>query len=161
MITIPENAIRIDVSANFQGSLSEWPSESLVIHVNVIPVRTGGSMITDPLVLTIITGGISIPLLALIFRRRRRGGRSTTAAVSVAPVAPMTPPASLLSEMQKRLRSEIINNEEGITRAELSRRLGPSASKIGVMVKDLLNSDSGFYEVREGAKKLIKFKKSE
>jgi hypothetical protein len=29
------------------------------------------------------------------------------------------------------------------------------------MVKDLLSSDSGFYEVREGAKKLIKYRKPE
>ena len=71
----------------------------------------------------------------------------------------MAPPTSPLSEMQKRLREEIIGSDEGVTRAELSRRLGPSASKIGVMVRDLLNADSGFYEVREGAKKLIKFKK--
>ncbi|GAG57478.1 unnamed protein product, partial [marine sediment metagenome] len=98
---------------------------------------------------------ISLPLLALAFRRRRRVGGRVSAPVSVAPV---TPPTSPLSEMQKRLRNEIVNSEDGITRAELSRRLGPSASKIGAMVRDLLNSNSGFYEVREGAKKLIRFR---
>jgi len=159
MLAIPNDAIEIDASASFQGSLSEWPAESSVVHVNVTPAGTGGApIVADPLVLAIVTGGISLPLLALAFRRRRRVGGRVSAPVSVAPVAPVTPPTSPLSEMQKRLRNEIVNSEDGITRAELSRRLGTSASKIGAMVRDLLNSNSGFYEVREGAKKLIRFR---
>ena len=158
-LAIPDNAIEIVASASFQGSISEWPTESSDVHIEVTPRGTGGApIVVDPLVLTIATGGVTIPLLALAFRRRRRGGVRVSAPVSVASVTPPTPPTSPLSEMQKRLRDEIANNEDGITRAELSRRLGPSASKIGAMVKDLLNSDSGFYEVREGSKKLIKFR---
>ena len=60
--------------------------------------------------------------------------------------------------MLQNVIDEIRNSDDGITRAELSRRLGPSASKIGLMVKDLLGTELGFYEVRDGAKKLIKFK---
>ncbi len=154
---VPHDAIELEISASFQGSISEWPAETATVHVDVTPSGTGGGspIVADPLVLTIITSGISLPILALAFRRRRRGGGRVSAPVSVEPVAP---PPSPLSEMQKKLRDEIANSEEGITRAELSRRLGPSASKIGAMVKDLLNSDSGFYEVREGAKKIIKFR---
>jgi len=160
MLAIPDDAIEIDASASFQGSLSEWSAESSVIHIDVTPAGTGGGVPIgiDPLVLTIAAGGVSIPLLALAFRRRRRGGGKVSAPVSVASVTTAPPPTSPLSEIQKRLRNEIANSEKGITRAELSRRLGPSASKIGAMVKDLLNSDSGFYEVREGSKKLIKFR---
>ncbi|MHA2046935.1 MAG: hypothetical protein ACW99G_19260, partial [Candidatus Thorarchaeota archaeon] len=162
-LDVPTNAIELEIRASFRGSISEWPVESSIVSIDVTPAGTGGGspVFTDPLVLTIVTGGISLPLLALAFRRRRRGGGRVSSPVSVASVTPVAPPTSPLSEMQKKLRDEIISSEDGITRAELSRHLGPSASKIGAMVKDLLNSDSGFYEVRDGAKKLIKFRNPE
>jgi len=160
---VPTNAIELEIVASFQWSISEWPVESSIVSIDVTPAGTGGGspIFADPLVLTIVTGGILLPILALAFRRRRRGGGRVSAPVSVATDTPVAPPTSPLSEMQKKLRDEIISSEDGITRAELSRRLGPSASKIGAMVKDLLNSDSGFYEVREGAKKIIKFRDPE
>jgi len=168
MLDVPSGATEIEISASFQGSLSEWPSETSTYIVDVVPAGTDtgtgtgtgtSPIIADPLTLTIIAGGISLPILALAFRRRRRSGGRITAPVSVSPAAPAVPTPTAAIGIQKRVRDEIISSEEGITRAELSRRLGPSASKIGAMVKDLLNSDTGFYEVREGSKKLIKFRK--
>lgn len=162
ILTIPSNAIEIEASASFQGSLSEWPADSNSITIDVVPAGSGGwsLVIPDPITLSIIIGGISLPLLAIVFIRKRRGGSKVSASVSVR-TPPHTPPVPPDGGIHQRLMSEIMNSGEGITRAELSRRLGPSASKIGAMVKDLLNSDSGFYEVREGAKKLIRYKNPE
>jgi len=158
---VPDNAVELEVSASFDGSISEWPALSSIKSVEVTPAGTGGTglIIPDPLVLSIIFGGISVSILALAFRRKRRGSGSAVS-VSVHSTAPILPPSSPATGIQQQLREEILNSEEGITRAELSRKLGASASKVGSMVKDLLDSDSGFFEVKEGAKKLIKFKKS-
>ena len=157
---IPNNAVELDVTATFQGSISEWPAESPTKSVNIIRGGTSGlgPIISNPVTLSIIAGGISLPLLALVYRRRRKVGERMLAPISNAAVTPM-PPRTAVSGLQQKLIEEIINSEEGITRAELSRRLGLSASKIGSMVKDLLNSDLGVYEVKEGVKKLIKFRK--
>jgi len=160
VLNIPSDASELEVSASFQGSISEFPVQTSVSFVDVTQASTGTGtpIVADPLTIGVVAGGVSLPILALAFRRRRRGGDRVSAPVSVAAVTPVAPPTSPLSDIQRRLRYEIANSEEGVTRAELSRRLGPSASKIGAMVKDLLNSDSGFYEVREGAKKIIKFR---
>jgi len=163
LLDIPSDGMELEVSARFQGSISEWSAETSTVHVDVTPAGTGGDgpIIADPLILAIVTGGVSLPLLlALAYRRRRRvGGVSTP--VSVAPTSPIVTSKIPISGIQRQVRDEIISSEDGITRAELSRRLGPSASKIGTIVRDLLNSNSGFYEVRVGAKKLIKFRRTD
>ena len=158
---VPTNAAELEISASYDGSISEWPTESSVMVVEVIPAGTGssGPIISDPLVLTIVTGGISIPLIGLALRRRKRGSSMVSAPVASTPVIQTSPPSTPTTGIQQRLREEILNNDEGLTRAELSRRFGVSSSKIGTMVKDLLDSDAGFYEVKIGAKKLIKFRK--
>jgi len=157
---VPNNAIKLEIKASYDGSISEWSVESSLMIVDVIPASSGntGLSIPDPLVLTIVTGGISLPLLGLALRRRRRSSVKVSAPVSVHPAASATP-AIAATGIRKQLVDEILGSDEGMTRAELSRRLGASSSKIGTMVKDLLNSDLGFYEVQEGAKKLIRFKK--
>ena len=100
-----------------------------------------------------------MPIFTLAFRKRRGKGRRASAPVSIAPSSSVPSTPSPASGMLQKVMDEVKNSEDGITRAELSRRLGPSASKIGAMVNDLLEADLGFYEVRDGAKKLIKFKK--
>ena len=159
-LEVPIDASDLEVSARFQGSISEWPAEASVVLVDVTPVGTGtgAPIIADPLIIGIVTVGISLPILALSFRRRRRGSGRVTSAVSVAPSPSIPQLSTSASGMLQNVIDEIRNSEDGITRAELSRRLGPSASKIGSMVKDLLGTELGFYEVRDGAKKLIKFK---
>ena len=91
-------------------------------------------------------------------RRRKRGSDIASANISTALTAP-APPAIATTGIRKQLIAEIIGSDEGISRAELSRHLGASSSKVGTMVKDLLNTDLGFYEVKDGTRKLIKFRK--
>ena len=156
---VPDDVSELSILAQYDGSVSEWPAESTSILVEVS--SAGPDILTlllDPLTLTIILGGASIPLVAVSLRRRRRHSGSVKAAIEeTEDVSVDSAPTS--QGIGERLRNEIMSSEDGLTRAELSKRLGPSASKIGAMVRELLQSDSGFNEVREGSRRVIRYRR--
>lgn len=160
---VPLDATWIHATAEFNGSISEWPTAATPFHANVLPPETirSSTLFENPIILSIIVGGVSLPLLALGLRLRRRNGIevSTTTKVASASTPTIVPIES--KEIGQRLRNEISSSETGFTRAELSQRLGLSGSKTGILVKDLLATDSKFYEVREGTRRLLKYRKSE
>jgi len=83
---------------------------------------------------------------------------------SIALSAKSTGSLKTLSESahgEDQLRQEIVTSDAGLTRADLSKVLGLSSAKVGSLVKDLLTSDSRFYEVREGKKRFIRYRNSE
>ncbi|MBY8997158.1 MAG: hypothetical protein KGD60_05460 [Candidatus Thorarchaeota archaeon] len=158
---VPADVSELSIIARFNGSISEWPAESSSIQVEVGSSGSGIlTLLLNPMTLALIAGCVSVPLLAVSLRRRRRssGGLNTPIDTMIESTSIDETPSAGLGD---RLRNEIMSSEDGLTRAELSKRLGPSSSKIGVIVKELLSSDSDFYEVREGSKRYIRYRGSE
>jgi len=158
MFDVPDDATGLDILVHYAGSISVWPTQTSLFHVDV----TSGAMgfiemiLSNPVLLSAVVGGVSLSFLGLALIRRRRG---LSKDIMSSPVTSSTmesiEPISLVEPID-RMKNEIIASESGLTRVDLSKRLGISSSKIGLIVKDLLESDSNFYEFRIGSKRLIR-----
>jgi hypothetical protein len=160
---VPSDATGLTIWAEFEGTLEEWSATSDTITVEVSP---GGmdilafilSLIQDPVTLTIIVGGVGVPVAgALMLRRRRRGRSVSTRSVPEPVISPSAHSAAPAGEMDI-VQDAIKKNPNGMTRAQIAQSLEISTSKASAMVKKLLESDSGFEEVKEGGLRRIRFK---
>ncbi len=154
---VPSDASNLEIFAKYEGSISSWSVESTAYDVEITSGESGflNTFLGDPVMLSILIGGISLPLLGLVALRRRRGILNKIIESPMTPAVEASFVSSTIVEPFDRLKEEIAATDSGLTRAELSERLGLSSTKIGILVKDLLASDSGFYEVREGRKRII------
>ncbi len=155
---VPLDATRLEITALFGGSISVWPAESETTTVQIKAAVIGllDMILRDPILLSMVVGGVSVPAIGIMALKRRRGALKH----------PIRPPIvmSTASSVEKisvvqpidRLKAEIAESASGLTRPELSEKLGISSSKIGSLVRDLLVSDSSFYEVRDGTKRIIR-----
>jgi predicted HTH transcriptional regulator len=71
-----------------------------------------------------------------------------------------SPKTDISQYLLEKIKTSLISNDVGLTRRELAEHLGVSMSNIGKIVKELIESDIGFYEVREGRKRLIRYSDS-
>jgi hypothetical protein len=67
-----------------------------------------------------------------------------------------SPKTDISQYLLEQIKTSLISNDVGLTRRELAEHLGVSMSNIGKIVKELIESDIGFYEVREGSRRLIR-----
>ncbi|MHA2064778.1 MAG: winged helix-turn-helix domain-containing protein, partial [Candidatus Thorarchaeota archaeon] len=67
-----------------------------------------------------------------------------------------SPKTDISQYLMEQIKTSLISNDVGLTRRELAEHLGISMSNIGKIVKELIESDIGFYEVREGSRRLIR-----
>ncbi|MBN2229274.1 MAG: hypothetical protein JW779_06730 [Candidatus Thorarchaeota archaeon] len=158
--TVPLDAIALDIVVQYNGSLSTWLALSSPRHIAITAPNSGilDIILNNPVMIAVIAGGVSFPLLAIALMKRKRGPgivdvSSPVTTPNVSPVESIS-----LTDPINRARQEILNSDTGLTRAEISERLGLSSSKTGSIVKDLLESDSSLEEVRQGSKRLIKKK---
>jgi hypothetical protein len=160
---VPSDATGLIIWAEFEGTVEEWPVLSNTVNREVSP--SGIDILTfiislfeDPVTLAIVVGGGGGAIAGLIFLRRRRGKVSIPTTSAVDPVvAPMSVPSAPAGEMDM-LQERIKGNPDGLTRAQIAQSLEISTSKAGAMVKNLLESDSSFEEVREGRLRRIRFR---
>ena len=157
---VPSGATSLEITAKYSGSISTWSVESSTYHVEVISGESGFlyTILKNPLMLSILAGGISLPLIGIITLRRRRGALSKVIEPSTELSIDVATPVTIATGPLNRVKAEILASDIGLTRAELSEHLGLSSAKIGALVKDLLTSDSSFYEAREGVKRIIRKK---
>ncbi len=157
-LEVPDDATELEISVSFQGSISEWPAKTSTQYFDVIPAgtSTGSPIIADPFIISIVVGGISFPFLALLFRRRRKGGGTPSTSVTKEIASLVPSPSAPVSEMAT-LQEKLMGIPDGLTRAQIAQSLEISTSKAGAMVKKLLESDSAFEEVREGRLRRIRF----
>ncbi|MFW9965340.1 MAG: hypothetical protein ACFFCX_17340, partial [Candidatus Sifarchaeia archaeon] len=161
---VPSDATRLTIWAEFEGSIGEWPAVSNRVIREVSP---GGmdilsfiaSLFENPLTLTIIVGGGGsiAGLIALRRRRSRAVIPPSTSEPIVAPISIVTPPRGEMELLQNQIRGRA----EGLTRAQIAQSLEISASKANAMVKELLESNPLFEEVREGRLRRIRFRSGE
>ncbi len=149
---IPADALQGAVIAEYLGSISAWAAESQEIEFDV---RTPGGnilmmLLSNPIVLA-ATGGTGVA--AVLALRRRRGGDGTTEAEP--PSSAEEPPAATPSDA-RLVRNLIGSKPEGLSRKEISEATGLSSTKVGNIVRDLLASDSDFFEWRDGKQRLIR-----
>lgn len=155
---VPADAASLEIMARYTGSISVWPAES---EVSTVLVRTGefgllDMIFRDPLMLSMVVGGVSLPVIGFLARKHRRASlKRVIESSATVPSADSLEKISIIRPID-RMKTEIAESNAGLTRPELSERLGISSSKIGSLVRDVLNSDSAFYEVREGTKRIIK-----
>ncbi len=153
---VPSDATGLTIWAEFDGTVTEWPAISNTVNREV---SLGGidSLAFDPVTLTIVVGGGGGAIAGLIFlRRRRRGGIPTASEVD--PVIPSTSvPSAPIGEMDI-IQDVIKKNPDGMTRAQIAQSLEISTSKASALVRKLLESESGFDEVREGRLRRIRFR---
>jgi hypothetical protein len=129
---VPADATSLQISVRYAGSISAWPAESEPKTVHVVSGELGilDLIFRNPVILTAILGGISVPALGLVLLS--------------------------IEDPIEKMKDAISKSELGLTRSELSERLGISSSKISAIVKDLLESNPEFHEVREGSKRIIR-----
>ncbi|MHA2302725.1 MAG: hypothetical protein ACXACD_17400, partial [Candidatus Thorarchaeota archaeon] len=58
----------------------------------------------------------------------------------------------------ERVKTLVYSIEEGAIRAEISNRLNMSVKKVSTLVKQILDSDPDFQDIRVGRKKLVVFR---
>ena len=151
---IPLSAVQGTVRADYLGSISVWPAQSQEIELDIR--RPGldilSFILSNPIALVAV-GGIGVVSVILL---RRRGGvhSSVKSAVEVSSAATPAPP---LTDTQ-RVRHAIRSQAEGMTRQEISQSTGLSSAKVGEIIRDLLASDRGFFEWREGRQRLIRYR---
>jgi hypothetical protein len=163
---VPLGATKLTIWADFENGPGEWPASS---NIEVREVSPGGmdiiafirSLIEDPFKLILVFGGIGLPIAGLLFVRRRRGA-SRVPSVSVVDTAiPTTPPPFTPSGEMATMQEIIKSNPDGMTRSQIAQALEVTTGKAGAMVRNLLASDSGFEEVREGKLRRIVFRDEE
>jgi len=155
---VPVDAASLGITVQYAGSISVWPAES---EASAVLVRTGelgllDMILRDPVLLSIVVGCASVPIASLaLMRRRRSHADNIKASIETSGILASTETISVVGPIDK-MKERVSASESGITRAELSKYMGISSSKTGILVKDLLDSDSSFYELREGTRRLIK-----
>ncbi|RDE14841.1 MAG: hypothetical protein C4K48_05515 [Candidatus Thorarchaeota archaeon] len=158
VLSVPLDATRLEITALYAGSISVWPAES---ETRTVQIKVGGLglldvIFRDPILLSMVVGGVSLPVLGLVIMKRRRSlSRNVIASTETSSMVSSVETISIADPID-RMKDAITVSESGLTRSELSKRLGISSSKTSAIVKDLLDSDSGFYEVREGTRRIIK-----
>ncbi|MHA1963784.1 MAG: hypothetical protein ACW97G_04295 [Candidatus Thorarchaeota archaeon] len=166
VFNVPSDATGLTIWAEFEPAIGEWPATSNTINREVTP---GGfdilsfifSLFEDPLTLIIIVGGVGGSVAGLILLKRRRGGPKVTKPVATNTVAPPSvTPTAPVGEMDL-LQDEIKQYPTGLTRTQIAKSLDISKSKASVLVKKLLESDTGFEEVIEGRLRRIRFRGEE
>ncbi|MFW9976389.1 MAG: hypothetical protein ACFFDQ_14045, partial [Candidatus Thorarchaeota archaeon] len=159
---VPADATSLTIWANFEGSISEWPSISNTINRDV---TSSGidilsfifSLFSDPLALALILGTCGLGSGLIIFRRRRSRPRIEIPLVTEDVVLPPIAPTAPAGEMDI-LMNEIKQYPVGLTRSQIAKALDISQSKAGVLVRKLLASDPRFEEISEGRLRRIRFK---
>jgi hypothetical protein len=158
---VPWDATRLTIWVDIEYAIGEWPAKSNIISRDVAPASMDMlsfiiSLFENPVTFVIIVGGFGGSIAGLIFLRQRRGRGGTSTLIIANPViAPESMPLAPAGEMDT-LREKIRENTNGLTRAQIAQSLEISTSKAGALVKNLLESDSEFYEVREGTKRIIR-----
>jgi hypothetical protein len=155
--TIPSDATRVRIWAEFQGAPGEWDAISNTL---IRDIKSSVFLYENPVTLMTIAGGSGGLIVGLVFLKRRKGKvslptTSSPTAINASPPVTLAPtaPASEMELLQER----IIENPSGLTRAQIAQSLEISTSKAGAMVKKLLESDSTFEEIREGRLRKIRF----
>jgi len=158
MFDVPDDATGLDILIQYAGSISVWPAQTSLHHIDVTTNVLGiiDMILRDPVLLSAVVGGISLPIIGLGILKKRRGSPKS---MMVSPTATSTTvdlDVTSIDNPVNQIRSAISESESGLTRAELSERLGISSSKTGMLVKDLLDSDTDFYAFRDGTKRFIR-----
>jgi hypothetical protein len=155
---VPADATRLQISIRYLGSVSVWPADSEAHTVQVISGGLGliDMLLRDPVMLSVIVGGISLPALGFVLLKRRRGSsQNVMASTGTSSIISPIEPISITGPIEK-MKEAIIASKSGLTRSELSELLGISSSKTGIIVKDLLESDTDYYEFRDGTRRIIR-----
>jgi hypothetical protein len=162
VFTVPSDASGLTIWADFEPAIGEWPATSNTVNREVIP---GGfdilsfifSLFEDPITLAIIVGGGGGSLAGLILLRRRRGSPKISEPIATDTLAPPTSTPTAPTGEMDIIQDVIKENPNGMTRAQIAQSLEISTSKASAMVKQLLESDSGFEEIKEGRLRRIRF----
>jgi len=160
--TVPLDATRLTIWAEFEGSISEWPAISntidrLVTSTGIDILSFIFSLFSNPVTLILIIGGGGGLFGGLLVRRRRSVVRLPSTPIietSISPSSMQTAPAGEMEIMQ----NEIKKHPEGMSRAQIAQLLEISSGKASALVRKLLDSDLGFEEVKEGRLGKIRFR---
>ncbi len=162
VFTVPSDASGLTIWADFEPAIGEWPATSNTVNREVTPsgfdiLSFIFSLFEDPITLAIIVGGGGGSLAGLILLRRRRGSPKMSEPIATDTLAPpTTTPTAPAGEMDI-IQDVIKENPNGMTRAQIAQSLEISTSKASAMVRQLLESDSGFEEIKEGRLRRIRF----
>jgi hypothetical protein len=151
---IPLSATRAVIVADYAGSVASWPAESEPVEVDVL-AASGNPLfliLSNPVFLIALAGsGGGVGVVAM--RRRRVSGTARPVEDSPTPEAS---PSVKMTDFE-RVQRMIMSTPEGLTRQQISEMTGLSSSKVGEIVRNVVSSDTGFYEWREGTQRLIRY----
>ncbi len=106
--------------AEFEGGIDEWDAISNTVTREVSQAGFDIlsfiiSLFENPVTLVIVVGGISVPIGALLFRRRRRVSTATKSTAAETIIPPKPEPTAPAGEMDI-LQEEIKQYPVGLTR---------------------------------------------